>query len=166
MSFPLPALSRCPPRRANNVLDSGATNRNEITRSCAADQLSARAAVASRAAIAASRWSSSLARSTTGTSNLAIDRDGADTFGQCLVIGGDDAPSMVDLVGARPELLVQDRHLARMDHRSADKTESTRTPDRLPKAVEIVELSNRADKAQWHDSGGASGEHGHLLWHR
>jgi len=166
MSFPLPALSRCPPRRANNVLDSGATNRNEITRSCAADQLSARAAVASRAAIAASRWSSSLARSTTGTSNLAIDRDGADTFGQCLVIGGDDAPSMVDLVGARPELLVQDRHLARVNDRGADEAEAARAANRRAKPVEIVELGDRADKAQRHDAGRAGGDHRHLLRHR
>ena len=98
--------------------------------------------------------------------HLAVDSDSAHTFGQRLVIGSDDAAGVVDLLRIRPELLVEDRHLARMDHRGADKTESTRTSDRLPKAVEIVELSNRADKAQWHDSGGAGSEHGHLLWHR
>ena len=139
----------------------------KISPSCASDQLPIRAFFAWRAAIAASRSSSSPARSTTGTSIiLPFDSDCADAFGQRLVIGSDDAAGVVDLLRFRPELLVEDRHLARMDHRGADKTESTRTSDRLPKAVEIVELSNRADKAQWHDSGGAGSEHGHLLWHR
>ena len=62
--------------------------------------------------------------------HLAVDSDGADTLGQRLVIGRDDAAGMIDLLAARPELLVQDLHLARMDHRGAGKTESAGAADR------------------------------------
>src|SRR5262252_4843030 len=49
--------------------------------------------------------------------HLAIDGDGADPFGERLVIGGDNAAGVVELLGAGAELLVEDRHLARMDDR-------------------------------------------------
>jgi hypothetical protein len=39
---------------------------------------------------------------------------------------------VVELLRARTEFLVQDRHLARMDDRRADKPEPARAADRLP----------------------------------
>ena len=57
---------------------------------------------------------------------LAVDGDGADTLGERLVVGGDDAAGVVDFLRAGAELLVQDRHLARMDDRGADKAEAAR----------------------------------------
>src|SRR5215831_14272852 len=65
--------------------------------------------------------------------HLAVDCDSADTFSQRLVIGGEDAAGLIDLLGARPKLLVQDWHLARMDHRGADKAESAGAADRRAK---------------------------------
>src|ERR1700757_1731979 len=56
--------------------------------------------------------------------HFAVNRDRADTFGERLVVGSDDAAGVIDLLGAGPELLVEDRHLARVDHRRADKAES------------------------------------------
>src|SRR5271155_4567200 len=44
--------------------------------------------------------------------HLAVDGDGADAFGECLVVGGDDAAGVIDFLRAGTELLVQDRDLA------------------------------------------------------
>src|SRR5262249_26254337 len=93
-------------------------------------------------------------------------RDGADTFSKSLVIGGDNATGVVDLFVARPELLVEDRHLARMDHRGADKPESAGSANRRTKALEIMEIRDRSNKAQRHDAGATGGDDRHLLWHR
>src|SRR6516165_9808988 len=97
--------------------------------------------------------------------HLAVDGDGADPLGKRLVISGEHAAGVIDLRGARSELLVQDRHLARMNDRGADKPETTRAPDRRAKAVEVVKLGDRADKAQRHDPRGTGGEDAELLWH-
>src|SRR6266481_4444143 len=53
-----------------------------------------------------------------------------------------------------------------MDDRGADKAEPTGAADRLPEAIEVVELGDGTDKAQRHDAGGAGGEHRHLFRHR
>jgi len=62
----------------------------------------------------------------------AVDGDGTHPLGQCLVVSGDDAAGVVELLRARTEFLVQDRHLARMDDRRADKPEPARAADRIP----------------------------------
>src|SRR5947209_8812039 len=97
--------------------------------------------------------------------HLAVDGDGADTLGERLVVSGDDAAGVVDFLGARTKLLVQNGDLARMNDRGADEAEAARAADRLPKPVEVVKLGDRADKAQWHYAGGPGGEDGHLLRH-
>jgi hypothetical protein len=47
--------------------------------------------------------------------HLAVDGDGTDAGGERRVIGGEHPTGVRDLVRARPEFLVQDRDLARMD---------------------------------------------------
>src|SRR5262249_34273431 len=78
--------------------------------------------------------------------HLAVDCDSADTFSQRLVIGADDAAGVIDLLGARPKLLVQDWHLARMDHRGADKTESAGPPNRRAKRARGGEIGAPAQE--------------------
>src|ERR1700730_13648404 len=89
--------------------------------------------------------------------HLAIDGDGADTLGQRLVVGSREAAGVVDFLRAGTEFLVEDRDLARMDNRGADKANAARAPDRLPEAVEVVKLGDGGEKPQWHDAGGACG---------
>src|SRR5262249_10939916 len=55
--------------------------------------------------------------------HLAADADRADTLGERLVVGRDNAATMVDLLRAWAEFLVEDRDLARMDHRCAKEAE-------------------------------------------
>src|SRR5579883_1896059 len=61
----------------------------------------------------------------------AVDRHRADPFGERFVINRDNAVSVVDLCRRRAEFLVEDRDLARMDDRGADKTEASRAANRL-----------------------------------
>src|SRR3984893_7750670 len=70
--------------------------------------------------------------------HLTVDGDRADTLGQRLVVGGKNAARVINLIRARSELLVEDRHLARMDDRGADEAEPTGAADRLPEAIEVV----------------------------
>jgi hypothetical protein len=79
--------------------------------------------------------------------HLAVDGDGADPFGERLVIGGNDAASVVDFIAGRAEFLVEDWDLAWMDGRCADRAEAARAADRPSEALEIVKLGDRADKA-------------------
>jgi hypothetical protein len=97
--------------------------------------------------------------------HLAVHSHRADTLGGRFVIGGDDTPGVVGVLGAGAKLLVEDRNLARMDDRGADEAEPARAPDRLPETIEVVKLGDCADEAQRHDAGGAGGKHCHLLRH-
>src|SRR5207249_12167584 len=61
-------------------------------------------------------------RSSDLVDHLAVDGDGADPLGEGIVVGGDDPRCVLDLGGARAELLVQDLDLARVDDRSEEHT--------------------------------------------
>src|SRR5438270_514289 len=80
--------------------------------------------------------------------HLAVDRDSADAFGERLVVGSDDTACMVDLGGARPELLVEDRDLGRVNDTGAQKADAARAAHCLAKAVEVVKFGDRADKTE------------------
>ena len=97
--------------------------------------------------------------------HLAVDRDRAAAGRDRLVIGRDDLARGRDLVGARREFLVQDRHLARMDHRGAAEAEPARAPDRLAERVEVLVVRDRADEAERQDAGGARRDRELLLRH-
>src|SRR3984893_10430912 len=79
--------------------------------------------------------------------HLVVDGDRTHTFGQRLVIGGDDAPGAGGFLTAWPAFFVQDRHLARMDDRGADEAETAGPADRMAESVEVMELGDRANNA-------------------
>src|SRR5258707_9123834 len=55
--------------------------------------------------------------------HLAVDRDRTAPGGGCFRVRVDDPTRGRDLLGARAELGIEDRHLARMHHRRAEESE-------------------------------------------
>src|SRR5579859_698438 len=66
----------------------------------------------------------------------SVDGDGADAFGESLVVGGDDAGGVLDLRRARAEFLVEDLDLRGMDDAGAHEAEAARAAHRLAEGAQ------------------------------
>src|SRR3954451_12075132 len=97
--------------------------------------------------------------------HLAVDGDGADAFGERLVIGLDHPAGVIGLGRAGPEFLVEDLDLARVYDAGAHEAEPARAPDGFAEAVKIAEIGPGPDKAERHNAGAARREDAHLLRH-